>query len=231
MIGMLFVSVVLTRFLPFRDYFRNLGTMVHEWAHAVMALVLSGTVYEIRLFADLSGVTMTSVDVGWKSALVGLAGYCGTSLFALFMFWTIARGRIGYGYLAILAVGVSSLIFVRNAYGLIWVLVFLVLTFMMWRRAGQFLHQAYYWFLSFLLLEDSVYSALTVLLIALLDPRHAGDATNLARRAFLPAVFWGALFAAWAVVCALIALRMFLRHADTIAAHTARGASGKATLS
>ena len=76
----LVASVFLTRFIPFSSLFRNLDTMIHEFGHALMTLLLSGKVLRIELYADHSGVTYSSMLTPGRSILVSLAGYVTASL-------------------------------------------------------------------------------------------------------------------------------------------------------
>jgi hypothetical protein len=46
------ITAFLTRFIPFSEFFRNVDTLVHELSHALVTLLLSGSVMFINLYAD-----------------------------------------------------------------------------------------------------------------------------------------------------------------------------------
>ncbi|GIP40255.1 hypothetical protein J31TS4_35350 [Paenibacillus sp. J31TS4] len=207
----LIVSAFLTRVLPFSDYFRNVDTMIHEFGHAVVTLLLSGKVYSISLFSDHSGVTQSAITRGWALIPVGLAGYMTASLTAWLLFRLDAKGREGMGMKAVLLVAiVSLLLFVRNQFGVLWLLGFIVLTALILLFAGRTVGRIYYLIVAFLTLEESVMGPFSLVLYALENPAQAGDATLLAIHSPLPAVVWALLLTLFALWCATKALAAFL---------------------
>ena len=60
----------------------------------------------------------------------------------------------------------------------------------------------YYLLLAFITLEESVVSAMYIGWTSWTRPSQAGDAANLAQQTFMPALFWGTLFALFALWCA-----------------------------
>src|SRR5690554_3148717 len=86
MLAIVVVVTFLTRFIPFADFFRNVNTLIHELVHALTTLLLSGRVNHIHLYADQSGITLSSYAEGWMTIPIALAGYCGSSLFAVLLF-------------------------------------------------------------------------------------------------------------------------------------------------
>lgn len=90
-------SAFLTRLIPFSSLFRNLDTMVHEFGHALMTLLLSGSVLRIELYADHSGVTYSAIGAGAQAILVSLAGYTLASLFSLLLFYLYRRNGCNGG--------------------------------------------------------------------------------------------------------------------------------------
>jgi hypothetical protein len=201
---------VLTEWLPFSPYFRNLDTMIHEFGHALLTLVLSGDVRYIHLYEDHSGVTLSAVKEGWRLIPVALSGYVTASLFAVLLFYMVRHDMHRTGLLIITAVAFLSLaLFVRNAYGIQWLIgfiginVFFLLFPVRWLRAGYVL------FLAFLSLTESVTSAVTIAVMSWLEPGRAGDATQLARMTGIVAPVWGGLFALFALWAAMRAIRYF----------------------
>ncbi|WP_254438201.1 M50 family metallopeptidase [Paenibacillus sp. DCT19] len=186
----LIVSVFLTRFIPFSSLFRNLDTMIHEFAHALTTLLLSGKVLRIELYADHSGVTYSTMLTPGRSILVSLAGYILASLFAWLLFYLYRKGRhmLGLGIITAIAL-VSLLLYVRGEFGMLWLTGFIALNVVI-MIFGAKIVKFYYLFLAFLTLEESVLSAMYVGLLSWTQPSRAGDAANLAQQTFMPAMFW-----------------------------------------
>lgn len=201
------VVLLLTRFIPFSSFFRNVNTLVHELAHGAAALVLRGGVMEIHLFADQSGVTYTRFHEGWMMIPIALAGYIGASLYTVLLFAMYSRGRIqeGLWIVAILA-ALALALFVRNGYGMAWSLGFAVVTALIAMLGPTWLKKGYYLLIAFLSLVESVVSALVILYLSVVDSAAAGDATSLSQATDVPAILWGILFAAFALWCAKLSL-------------------------
>ncbi|MFD0588810.1 M50 family metallopeptidase [Paenibacillus sp. GCM10027627] len=207
---MVAVVLILTRFLPFSAFFRNVNTLVHELAHAIAALVLQGKVMEIRLYADQSGVTLTSFQEGWMLIPIAFAGYAGASLFSVFLFWLHSKNWWKQGLVIVTAITVLSLLlFIRNGYGIAWGAGFAALTAIVAFLSPDWLKRGYFLLISFICLVESVVSAAVVLYLALVEPGSAGDAASLSQAALLPAFVWGLLFVLISFWCARLAIGQF----------------------
>lgn len=203
-------STLLTRLIP-SSFFRNLDTMVHEFGHAVMTLALSGKVMYIELYADHSGVTYSTVTKAWAFIPISLSGYMTASLFAWFLFGTYAREKQKLGLQAATLIAILSLtLFVRNPFGIMWLLGFIALNAFMLFLSPKWLRNFYYLLLAFLCLEESVFGPLSLILSALHNSAQAGDATNLSLHTFIPAVFWAGWFSLFALWCAKRSIQAFL---------------------
>ncbi|RJX38701.1 M50 family peptidase [Paenibacillus pinisoli] len=210
--ALLFIVVlILTRFIPFSEFFRNVNTLVHELSHGLAALLLQGRVMEIHLYADQSGVTWTQFQEGWMIIPIGLAGYVGASLFAMLLFILFRKDNLktGLTIIAIMA-GLAAILFVRNGYGFAWSVGFAAVTAAVAFLAPRWLQQGYYLLIAFLCLVESVVSAFVILYLALQSPGSAGDATNLAKATGVPALLWGFVFVAFALWCARVSLSRLL---------------------
>ena len=121
-------SALLTHWIP-SSFFRNIDTMVHEFGHAVVTLALSGKVMYIELYQDHSGVTYSSITKQWAIIPVALAGYITASLFAWFLFSAYSKGkqRLGLQVMIVLS-GLSLILFVRNGFGIMFLVGFIALT-------------------------------------------------------------------------------------------------------
>ncbi|MCQ6562620.1 M50 family metallopeptidase [Paenibacillus mendelii] len=212
MAGIVIVTAILTRFIPFSEFVRNVDTLVHELAHALVTLLLSGSVMYIHLFGNQSGVTLSSYTEAWMVIPISLAGYVGSALFALLLFLLHAykRERAGLIVVTVLAV-VGLALFVRNGYGMVWCAGFAALTALIYAAAPPWLRTGYYLLISFICLVESVISSIVILSIAVVEPGSASDAANLSQVTRVPAFIWGLLFTAFSLWCAKLSTGLLFR--------------------
>jgi Peptidase M50B-like len=206
------ISAFLTRLLPFSEFFRNVDTLIHELFHALVTLILSGDVRYIHLYANQSGVTYMAYADHWMSIPISLAGYFGSALFTVLLFYLHSRKKEKAGLILIALVAVLGLaLFVRNRYGMAWCGGFAVLTVaILWLKKPGLL-KGYYLLVAFICLVESVISSLIILSIALQDPAAAGDAASLSEVTPIPAIFWGALFTFVSLWCSKISIGIFYK--------------------
>ncbi|MGG1518774.1 M50 family metallopeptidase [Paenibacillus oryzisoli] len=203
-------SAILTHWLP-SSFFRNLDTMVHEFGHAAVTLALSGKVMYIELYRDHSGVTYSQLTKSWALIPVSLAGYMTASLFAWFLFSAYAKGKQRLGLQVMTGLSALSLVlFVRNGFGVSFLLGFIIVTVLALALAPKWLRDFYYLLLAFLCLEESVFGPLSLVVYSAQNSRAAGDATNLAAHTGVPAIVWAVLFSLFALWCAKQAVQAFL---------------------
>lgn len=206
------VTALLTRLVPYSEFFRNVYTLVHEMAHAVTTLLLSGSVLYIHLYADQSGVTHSLIQAGWRSIPIALAGYTGAALFAWLLFRLQASQREKTGLIIVAAIAaLGLLLFVRNTYGMLWCAGFTVITLLIGLLAPGWLRVFYASLVAFICLVESVISSVTILALSILEPASAGDAANLSRATYLPAAVWGAFFTLFSLWCAKNATALLFR--------------------
>lgn len=210
------VTIFLTRFIPFSAFFQNVNTLAHELAHAVVTLLLKGSVMHIYLYADQSGVTYTSYTNNWMLIPIALAGYMGSALFALLLFYLHARGKGRFGLACVaIAAGAALALFVRNNYGMAWSAGFTALTAFIYFAAPSWLRSGYYLLIAFICLVESIISPFILLYLAVTDPASAGDATSLSQSTFVPGFVWAALFCGFSLWCAKIAVGHLFRRSGS----------------
>lgn len=203
-------SALLTHWIP-SSFFRNIDTMVHEFGHAVVTLALSGKVMYIELYQDHSGVTYSSITKQWAIIPVAIAGYITASLFAWFLFSAYSKGKQRLGLQVMIVLSALSLIlFVRNGFGIMFLVGFIALTIIVLALTPKWLRDFYYLLLAFLCLEESVFGPFSLVIYAWGNSRQAGDATNLALHTGIPAIVWATLFTLFALWCAKQAVQAFL---------------------
>jgi hypothetical protein len=196
------VLFLLLRWKPVGSILRPVNTMFHETGHALMTLLFSGRVVQINLFHD-SGVAFTAVKSWFARFMVSLAGYPFASLAAWLQFYFYRNGMHHVCLYIYLGVAIVNLVlWVRNTYGIIWLLCFIALLatawYMQWEQSTCLL---LFIFNSVLLLQ-SVWTAIYLLYICAETPREAGDAANLRNMTWIPAIFWAVFFCLFALAAA-----------------------------
>jgi hypothetical protein len=182
--------------------FRPLNTLFHETGHALITLLFSGKVVRINLFHD-SGVAYTMVPSWFGKFLVSLAGYPFASIAAWLQFYFYSKGMhytCLYIYLAVAIINV--LVWVRNSYGIIWLLLFIAVnSSAIYFKNEEFICMSLFIFNSILLLQ-SVWTALYLFYVCIDNPKQAGDAANLKNMTFIPAIIWCVFFVIFALAAA-----------------------------
>lgn len=202
-------AAFLTRLIPFSGWFRILDTMFHELGHALLTLIMSGSVLRIELNPDHSGVTYSLLQPGWSQITVSLAGYIVSSLCSIVMFYGYYKQKQGVGLIVISSLALITIVlFVHSGYGLWWLLIFILLNVLIY-FLGERVRNFYYLLLAFLCLEESVVGPIFLLAQSIISPSQAGDATNLANMTILPSVVWALLFVLIACICARLALQFY----------------------
>lgn len=205
------LSLVLPRIPVIGVFFRIVNTMIHETGHAVAALFTSGEVLNIDLFHDTSGAATTKSKSAVSRFIISIAGYFVSSIAAWLLFKAIWLNHINWVLFALLCIALVNLLFwVRNAFGILWLFLFQVLIFVVWRYADVFWQKAFVIFCSGVVLFDSVASAWVILYLSIKFPKQSGDAKNLADQTGIPAFFWALIFLVQALYFAYLVAEMYL---------------------
>nr|WP_256521893.1 M50 family metallopeptidase [Halobacillus sp. A5] len=203
------MAFMLTQAPIFGKYFAMINTMIHETGHSLTALITGGEVRNISLFPNTSGVTMTG-HASWISQLLtSLSGYVFASFMGFFFFYLIIKGHYRWMVYILLALLIINVLFwVRNLYGVFWIVTFGAGFIWLLRMGQQTLVQYVLVFIACLIMVEAVSSAFEIMLLSFFSPSQAGDAANLARIIpFAPAPIFGVLFFAQALYFAWLAFR------------------------
>lgn len=205
----LVLALLLTQMPMAGKYFAILNTMIHESGHSLMALVTGGEVRRISLFPNTGGTTLTGHSSWISHFLTSMAGYVFSSVFGFVFFYLIAKGHYKWMIYILLAFLSINLVFwVRNVYGLFWIVTFGASFIWLLKSGNQTVIQYVLVFLASLVLVEAVTSAFEIMWISFVSPSQAGDAANLARATrFIPAPLWGILFFAQALYFAFLAMK------------------------
>ncbi|MYL29816.1 M50 family peptidase [Halobacillus halophilus] len=205
----LILALLLTQLPVAGKYFAVLNTMIHETGHSLTALMTGGEVRHISLFPNTSGVTLTGHSSWFSHVLTSLAGYAAASFTAFLFFYLISRGYWSWMIYILLAIlAVNLLFWVRNIYGVFWIVTFGAGFIWLLRTGHDTIVQYVLLLLASLVLVESVTSAFEIMWISFVSPWQAGDAANLARAfRIIPSPVWGVLFFLQAVYFAFLSLK------------------------
>ncbi|MDQ0253075.1 hypothetical protein J2S74_000447 [Evansella vedderi] len=190
------IAAAVVAFIPLlRTLFCSFHTLVHEAGHAIAALLTSGKVYKISLFPNTEGLAYTSYRSILSGVIIYYSGYTFSTLAAILSFYLIFNGELTLLYYFFILLALCSLVFwVRNFYGVFWVLFFLGSAVYMEYYQLDTLREMFILFFSSILLVQSILSSFQIFIMSITTPRHAGDATGLAELTYIPAFIWGTLF-------------------------------------
>lgn len=178
-------------------------TIAHEGGHGLVALLSGRRLEGIRLHSDTSGLTVSrGRPTGVGMVLTAAAGYTAPSLLGLAGAWLLADGRVTALLWGATALLLAVLVMVRNAYGVLSVVVtggvfFLVSWFTGPQVQGAFAYGAV-WFL----LLGGVRPVFELQAKRRRGEAPDSDADQLARLTNAPAALWILLFHAVAL-CSL----------------------------
>ncbi len=190
---------------------RVINTMIHETGHALMTLMLSGEVVKIDLFSDTSGRATTKSSSKLTAFFISIAGYPFASITAFGTFYLFTKENFLIPVIVFLSIALINLIFwVRNLYGIIWLLVFLSSCFGLIYLGEKNWIYVFSVFISSILLVDSIVSASVVCYLSITNPKASGDASNLKDQSYVPAFIWGILFFAQALFFGYLTVCLYI---------------------
>ena len=190
--------------------FKGFNTMVHESGHAFMSLLFSGEVVSVDILHTGEGVATTKSKSWFAKFFVSIAGYPFSSIVSFLLAYLIFTSHYNYVLYLTICFSVINLIFwVRNPYGLVWLIItngFLFSIFYFHLNLTQYYTAL---FITAFIFTDAWISAWHILYLSIKEPKKAGDAKNLQSFALLPAFFWGLFFWLQASYLALLAVNLF----------------------
>lgn len=185
--------------IPFVGKFLKVfNTLFHEGGHALAGWLTKSEVLRIDLFYDTSGTTITKSTGTGAQIIISLAGYIFASLMPLVFIILLSEGYEVALHITITALsGLLLLLAVRNAYGIIWIILMLAAYFLVILKAPGYTWVMVYSYTGIMLLEG-LFSAGVVFWLSVTSPADAGDAANMQKYTGLPVWFWGLFFFAQA---------------------------------
>ncbi|MEG1763484.1 MAG: M50 family metallopeptidase [Bacteroidales bacterium] len=197
---MLFLSIFVSRLPMVGKYFRLINTLIHEFGHALFALLSAGKVRTIELFSNTAGTTTTQSTSGFSRWITSMAGYPFSILAAYSSLYLISLNKESYLLFGILGITLFCLLFfIRNLYGIFWGLTFGLLLALVLYYGSFILTYGCAVFIAFIFLSEALISSFQLLIISCKTPKAAGDAKNLAELTAIPAPVWALLFVGFAL--------------------------------
>ncbi len=184
-------AILIIRIPLIGRYFRTVNTMLHESGHAIAAILTSGEVINIELSSDTSGSAFTKSGSRIKAMFVSLSGYPFAAAFSGLLLALAVNHQYKWSFYILLTMALLNLaLFVRNTYGIAWLLTFSGLILFTFWLGNQLVSYAFALAVSLISLSESVFSTLIILYLGFSKPRKAGDVTNLTKITHVPAAIW-----------------------------------------
>jgi hypothetical protein len=216
MLACLAAAAAAVLYTPIWRWTRGLVTIAHEGGHALMAVLMRRRLTGIRLHADTSGLTFSrGRPTGFGAAMTLFAGYIAPAALGLMAAALTGAGRIVLLLWITLALLGVMLIFIRNWYGALALIVV---------GAGVF---AATWYGNAIVQTVAAYLGAWLLLIGAVKPvmelgsrrrggrgRGQSDADQLAGITPLPAGAWIFLFTLVTITAAVWGTYMLLPFED-----------------
>jgi len=162
---------------------RHIGVIAHEGAHVVAGRSVGHKVTSVKLYRNATGETNTLGPDSFRPVLILFAGYLGPSLFGLAAACLIALDQITLALGLALACLAIMLIFIRNLFGVISVVLNGALVFLVLRYGTPQAQTVAAYILSWFLLFSGVRWVL-------MHGTGAKDAINLAKATRIPKFVW-----------------------------------------
>ena len=206
----LIIIIIFLRLEKIGVVLRSLNTLIHELSHGFVALILGGRVGKILLNDNASGSCSTTVKGSFKSFLISISGYTLSALFSYSLFLLIDKSFSKYVFYFLLAISIISLIFwIRNNYGIIWTIVFIGINFSI-IMIPKFLNSYSNYILliyGLIICIENLFNTAILIKIAILSPKKAGDATNIAKITKIPSLIWAIGFLSFSLYIAYLSYK------------------------
>jgi hypothetical protein len=203
--------------------FKLLVVLMHESGHAAATLLIGGSVEQIRVAADQSGVTYSRYSPSLiNQVIVSSAGYVGSTVSGCVMLWIAARSKEGRWPLVALAAwcALVTVLYVRDGFTLVFVGGCALGLGLLARFGPSFLRRA-------VLVFIAAFSCCYALYDIRDDLFHfassgASDADALAKATFIPAIVWGVGWGLLSIVLVIFTIRRIMNVSGAAASASSR---------
>jgi hypothetical protein len=189
------IALVVVAFRPLWRVARNAVTIAHEGGHALVALLTGRKLRGIRLEFDTSGLTLSAGrPTGPGMMFTLLAGYIAPSLVGLAGAWILGGNRITLLLWLAVVLLLLMLINIRNAFGVISVVITGAIVFAVSWYASPQVQAAFAYTGVWFLLLGGVRPVGELQSLRSRGRMPESDADQLARLTHVPALFWVTVF-------------------------------------
>lgn len=191
--GVIFYVSLLLAFLLLRiprlnSYLRTVNTLLHESGHAFVAVLMSGEAMEIKLNSDTSGSALTRTTSKAKAFWVSFAGYPIAALGSMLLMALAYHKDYRLGFLILISISIINLvIFVRNSYGIFWLITFSLVLFSINTFLTPPIALVLFRFIALIAFIETITSTFTIILLGLTKRKKAGDITSMEKLSGIPA--------------------------------------------
>ncbi len=209
--GIILVAVI-ARMLPvLGKMLCVLYTMIHETAHAIAAILSSSKILSINLFHDTSGIAKTATSNSIATFIIVIAGYPLAAIFSYLSCYLIYSNQFQLLLTILLAIAaINLLLWVRNQYGILWLLIFISLISYLIYSQDLKLMKVFSTFFATILFVESLVKSFVVFIMSIKSPALSGDAKILNQTTHLPSLFWGIIFLSFSVYMAYLSVVLFI---------------------
>ncbi len=176
-------------------WFRTFDTLLHETGHALVAFILNGKVDKIELNSNLGGKTVYKSKSNIVSFVVLLCGYpFSTWIGTLFIFFIHEQLFIWVFYLLLFVMALNLFLFVRNSYGIIWLVINITALCLCYYYLNDFWLALFTVSISGIMIIESIYATINLFIGSFSKKLNGGDHEQLKQLTKIPSVLWSLLF-------------------------------------
>jgi hypothetical protein len=191
---------------------RTVVTIVHEGGHALMALATGRRLGGVRIYRSTAGETLSKGRAeGAGVALTAVAGYLAPPLLGLGAAALLAIGHLTGMLLLSLVLLAGLAVAIRNAYGMLAVLVALVTVAGVCLYASAVVQAGFGYVMTWFLLLGGIRPVIELARERRRGGGRRSDADQLARLTPVPGGAWVMIFGAVAVVALAVSARWLVR--------------------
>jgi len=188
---------------------RHVATLVHEAGHAIVAVATGRRLNGIRLHSDTSGLTVsTGRRTGPGMVATAAAGYPAPSAVGLATIALVVHDHETWALALGLVILTAMVLFIRNWFGLLVVVLAGTAVALVTYRAGEELQGIALLTFGWFLLFAGPRTSLDLWGHRRRVSSRTSDADILARLTHLPAAVWNALFVAISAAAIVLAIRL-----------------------
>ncbi|OFX67031.1 MAG: hypothetical protein A2X12_02720 [Bacteroidetes bacterium GWE2_29_8] len=176
-----------------------------------MALLFNSEIYRIELLKDTSGLIKINGASKFSTFFIALAGYPFVAIMSyLFLYLLKLELYLVILYLILFVAIINITFWVRNVYGIIWIILFSALSVLVIYNENDLIIAIFTITISCIMLIETFISNYNLIKIAYKSPGNAGDATLLKSSTYIPSILWALLFLFFSLYFAYLSLKLFL---------------------